>query len=449
MANKEHLSILKKGVAAWNTWRRDNPKIRPDLSYARLRGVDMTADDIGRANFFEVDFSRATLQEANFEHAILRRAIMRYANLERANLQRVDLRRADLRDSNLCNATISGDLASCRLDRANLSSARLRADLEAANLDGADLRDADLCSKDLESLRERVTRFSATKLRDANIAGIRGLEAVKHTHPSRIDAETILTGSIPEAFLRCCKIEHEILTLPDPSQHVVEVVKLISDELIKYLQKHPNEMYNIRPRQFEELIAEILSSFGWAVELTPETRDGGYDLFAICKDISGVTSKWIIECKKYAATRKVGVDVVRSLYGVKRVQRGANALLATTSFFSNDAINYKAERYDLALRDFIGVMEWINQYKAVQGKQILTLDKTIIWEKQRGPVSFGSNIPLSVKRKVLPQAGYHCLRSQTFPATQPVNNPDVLNWDEINFEVIESVRWVLSDANSC
>jgi hypothetical protein len=32
MANPEHLKILKKGVEAWNKWRKENPDIQPDLT---------------------------------------------------------------------------------------------------------------------------------------------------------------------------------------------------------------------------------------------------------------------------------------------------------------------------------------------------------------------------------------------------------------------------------
>jgi hypothetical protein len=31
MANEKHLSILMQGVEAWNQWRRENPKIKPNL----------------------------------------------------------------------------------------------------------------------------------------------------------------------------------------------------------------------------------------------------------------------------------------------------------------------------------------------------------------------------------------------------------------------------------
>ena len=47
MANEEHLKILGRDVnwfdriADWNTWRKNNSKIRPDLSGARLLGIKL------------------------------------------------------------------------------------------------------------------------------------------------------------------------------------------------------------------------------------------------------------------------------------------------------------------------------------------------------------------------------------------------------------------------
>ena len=32
MASKKHVARLRQGVDAWNQWRRENPKICPDLS---------------------------------------------------------------------------------------------------------------------------------------------------------------------------------------------------------------------------------------------------------------------------------------------------------------------------------------------------------------------------------------------------------------------------------
>ncbi len=89
MAENEHLEQLQKGVIAWNTWRKGNPDIRPDLSNADL------TDSI----FDNIDFSHADLRGA-----ILKRAQLRGANLTEANLQGSTLCDAQLQDATLHKA---------------------------------------------------------------------------------------------------------------------------------------------------------------------------------------------------------------------------------------------------------------------------------------------------------------------------------------------------------
>ena len=55
MANDDHIAQLKKGVDAWNAWRRDNPKVRPNLVKAKLSAVNLT----------EANLSGATLAKTN------------------------------------------------------------------------------------------------------------------------------------------------------------------------------------------------------------------------------------------------------------------------------------------------------------------------------------------------------------------------------------------------
>lgn len=157
--------------------------------------------------------------------------------------------------------------------------------------------------------------------------------------------------------LRCLYKERH-----DPPATVIEVVQAISIELLKYLKRYPEALDNITPRVFEKLVAEILVSYGWTVNLTPKTRDGGYDIFAISKDVSGLTTSWVIECKRYSRQHKVGVEIARALYAVKAEVKAANALLATTTYFTKGVTDFKASRYDLELRDYEGILEWINEY---------------------------------------------------------------------------------------
>lgn len=136
----------------------------------------------------------------------------------------------------------------------------------------------------------------------------------------------------------------------------------IDAALIKELRQTPQNLHSLSPRQFEELIATLLQKFGWQTELTKTSRDGGYDIYAVTKDGAGVRSSWIIECKKYASNRKIGVNVVRALYGLRAEQQVSGAILATTSHFTADAQKYKASRFDLHLKDYYDIIDWLDQY---------------------------------------------------------------------------------------
>lgn len=171
-------------------------------------------------------------------------------------------------------------------------------------------------------------------------------------------------SSVEQALSNIRSLYGLIEQSPDPPELLIRVVQTITDELIKYLKTHPKELYQLKPRQFEELIAEILASYGWKVQLTAPTKDGGYDIYAISPtQATGVQTSWIIECKKYAPERKIGVEFIRGLFGVKLDLKVANAMLATTSHFTRGAQAYKASRYDLQLRDYEDILEWIDEYR--------------------------------------------------------------------------------------
>jgi hypothetical protein len=63
-------------------------------------------------------------------------------------------------------------------------------------------------------------------------------------------------------FSHALGILRTICSAPDPPPEVLLVRDRISTELITYLKRHPEKMYEIRPRQFEELVAEILAHYG-------------------------------------------------------------------------------------------------------------------------------------------------------------------------------------------
>ena len=154
-----------------------------------------------------------------------------------------------------------------------------------------------------------------------------------------------------------------------PSQ-LIKVIKTVNSEMIKYIKAHPKELYHLHWRAFEELVAELLSAHGWEVQLTQPSKDNGYDIFGIYKDESGTKHAWIIECKKWAQEKRIGVNIARALYSVKNDVRVGGAMLATTSHFTRGVEEYKASRYDFELRDYEGILEWINTYRPHPGGRL-------------------------------------------------------------------------------
>ncbi|HIF9284197.1 TPA: restriction endonuclease [Photobacterium damselae] len=138
-------------------------------------------------------------------------------------------------------------------------------------------------------------------------------------------------------------------------------------ELVIALQAEPALLTDLEPRQFEEVTAEIFRDKGFEVELTKRTRDGGKDVIAFHKDQLGIRTKYIIECKHYSDSNKVGVDIVRALYGVKNSRSGGNVgIIVTTSTFTSGARafieNEATTNLDLTLADKEQLLEWLKGY---------------------------------------------------------------------------------------
>lgn len=77
----------------------------------------------------------------------------------------------------------------------------------------------------------------------------------------------------------------------------------------------------------------------------------------------GLPFVMIIECKRYNAQNKVSVNIIRELCGVQTVDNANMAIVVTSSFFSDDAIDFAEKRGSLmSLADFNKLMEWIKNY---------------------------------------------------------------------------------------
>jgi restriction system protein len=146
---------------------------------------------------------------------------------------------------------------------------------------------------------------------------------------------------------------------PDHDQMITDIVS-VSDEFLQKLHDNPKLIYELSPRGFEELVAELLGRLEYEVTLTPASKDGGKDIYAAKKDHLG-TFLYIVECKKYAPDRPIGVALVRQLNGVVQAEQATAGILATTSSFTRGAKEFqKTIAFQISLKDYFGIQEWLN-----------------------------------------------------------------------------------------
>jgi restriction system protein len=147
-------------------------------------------------------------------------------------------------------------------------------------------------------------------------------------------------------------------------QRIITDVRVISDALLHQIASDPHLVFNMPPRRFEELVAELLERNGYTVTLTPQTRDGGKDMYAAKHDDFG-SFLYVVECKRHAPDRPVGVGVVRALHGVAQHERVNAAMVMTTSYFTGPAREFAEDlRYQVSLKDYFDLRHWLDRQRA-------------------------------------------------------------------------------------
>jgi HJR/Mrr/RecB family endonuclease len=146
---------------------------------------------------------------------------------------------------------------------------------------------------------------------------------------------------------------------------IIDISSKVNDKLIAFFSTHPEKLKIMDRKLFEELIAELFLGFGFEVELTQQTRDGGRDIIAI-KNTEAML-KYLIECKRPDPGNPIGIKPVRELFGVKQDEKATKAILATTSFFTKDAIMFfERNKWELEPKDFKGIIKWLDEYKRLK-----------------------------------------------------------------------------------
>jgi DNA-binding transcriptional regulator/RsmH inhibitor MraZ len=133
----------------------------------------------------------------------------------------------------------------------------------------------------------------------------------------------------------------------------------------KAVVSNPERLFQLSSRYFKHLVAEMLRTSGYDVELMARTREGGVDIFAVSRKRGSAPERCVVACKRWAHSRKVPAVLVRALDSVRAITGADRALFVTTSGFSSDAWKFVREgkRRDLELVDFDALQEWFADYR--------------------------------------------------------------------------------------
>ena len=121
-------------------------------------------------------------------------------------------------------------------------------------------------------------------------------------------------------------------------------------------------------REFELLVGEAYRLQGYRVlETGGGGADGGIDLV-----LTKAGEKFLVQCKQWKAY-KVGVDVVRELYGVMAARRAAGGFVVTSGRFTAEALAF-AEGRNVMLVDGQKLFAMIKQAKQSLGSNVTQFD---------------------------------------------------------------------------
>lgn len=112
-------------------------------------------------------------------------------------------------------------------------------------------------------------------------------------------------------------------------------------ELYEYFEKHPDRMQNLHWREYETLLFRVFQSQGFQAELGPGRGDGGVDIKLLQKDPMGDILT-LVQAKKYAPRRKIGLEAVAALHGIRDVNKAQNSIFVTTSEYAPAAREFAA-----------------------------------------------------------------------------------------------------------
>lgn|GEM_PF-3474646 len=268
--NKRHLSMLKKGVRAWNNWREKNPDVIPQLSgislstgkLCNLDGYNLQGANLAGLKGNHIQIKQANLVEANLEKAQFKGGSFFGSNFSRANLNNVEINdtrfdRAIFKETNLSKAKIIySDFKEVTFEKACMEQVFF----SRVNLSGANLKQANLESAQLTNIQLREANLNQASLKKAKLSqcSIYGSTFIQ-TNLDEVETENIFVSAqgfegIPVNNIALAQCTYLQRYNPVLIQNFIEAYN-IESEIVKYSKLLVNKYGDYRYKEEFSLFA--------------------------------------------------------------------------------------------------------------------------------------------------------------------------------------------------
>jgi len=129
-------------------------------------------------------------------------------------------------------------------------------------------------------------------------------------------------------------------------------LSVVEDSLLNITSQKPEIIHSYSPRDFEYFVAALLTKIGFSkVTLSQFWNDSGRDIWATYCE--GDTTHTVVVEVKHFSKRKVGIQIVDRLNGVRARMGATRGMVVTSSSFSKSALQaYESLRGTITLVDF-------------------------------------------------------------------------------------------------
>jgi len=133
----------------------------------------------------------------------------------------------------------------------------------------------------------------------------------------------------------------------------------VSGDIYRHFADHPEDLYRLPHRDFEELISSVFTARGWKTQIGPGTADEGVDVRMWLQSPLG-DALTLVQARRYAKHRPIGLEAVAALEA-HSLREEASGLFVTTSRYRRVAQRFASRNKKLLLADSSDVANWCHE----------------------------------------------------------------------------------------